>query len=388
MEYIKDCRIAWLVPSAEYGAYWPPILDGLNKQFRQLKFFTGKLWPKFDPNVPGASLIEVVGQTKFIEQTKTATGYNRGFIVASPAITYHLLRFKPHIVFASGFSLWTLLAIFLKPFLKWRLVLVYEGSAPNVDFRDSLIRLFFRRVMVKFADTFISNSCAGKKYLSEVLGVSAQNISATPYMVPDAQALLQKGNFNQSVDPQLNHPVFLFIGQVTQRKGLHLLLKACKSLEEQGYTNYTLLVVGDGPQRDELQTFCKEQGLKERVKWLGWIAYEQLGTYFQLADVFVFPTLEDTWGMVILEAMAFGKPVLCSQWAGAKEMLVDSQNGYLYDPNEIEDCTNKMRQFIENPALIPLMGERSRQLIAQHNPETAAYFICEVATTVMKLNLN
>jgi glycosyltransferase involved in cell wall biosynthesis len=88
--------------------------------------------------------------------------------------------------------------------------------------------------------------------------------------------------------------------------------------------------------------------------------------------------------MVVLEAMAFGKPVLCSQWAGAREMLVDGENGYLFDPNDTKQFTDHLRQFIENLNLIPTMGERSRQLIAQHNPETAAQFIHQVTTIVME----
>jgi glycosyltransferase involved in cell wall biosynthesis len=383
MKNTTDLRIAWLVPCAQYGAYWPPILDKLNERFRHLKFFTGRLWPKYNPDLPGTSVIEVIGKTKFIQQSKTETGYSRHFIKASPTIAYHLLQFKPHVIFANGFSLWTLLAILLKPIVKWRIVLVYEGSSPNVDFLDSPVRLFFRRAMVQYADTFVSNSYAGKNYLAEVLGASSRNISATPYMVPDAQALLQRVNRNQTIDLQLHSPVFLFIGQVILRKGLHLLLQACKSLEEQGYTNFTLLVVGDGPQRDELEIFSNQQDLKDRVKWLGWVAYEQLGAYFNLADVFVFPTMEDTWGMVVLEAMAFGKPVLCSQWAGAKEMIVDGENGHLFDPNNTQELTDLMRQFIDNPNLIPLMGNKSRQLVDQHNPETAAQFIFDVATNVM-----
>jgi glycosyltransferase involved in cell wall biosynthesis len=380
---VNPPRIAWLVPSAGYGAFWPPILHELSKQFKQFKFYTGQLWPRFDPQIQGTSVIQLVGKLKFIEHEQTATGYSRGFIVVSPAIIGHLLYFRPDVVFATGFSLWTAIAILLKPLGRWRLVLVYEGSAPNVDFRDSNFRLFFRRWMVKFADTFISNTQSGKHYLIDVLGVPESNIFARPYIVPDSKTLIQNLHNTKPIHLEIQHPVFLFVGQVIHRKGLHLLLSACVKLTERGYENFTLLVVGDGAQRQELEEFSLAQGLSDRIRWLGWVAYDCLGAYFQVADVFVFPTLEDTWGMVVLEAMACGKPAICSKWAGTSEMTIDGETGYLVDPHDIEELTNAMSRFIDNPELIPIMGKKSHETISEHTPEIAAKFLADVTIAVL-----
>jgi GT2 family glycosyltransferase len=380
---IDTPRIAWLVPSAIYGAYWPPILHALSAQFEQLIFYTGQLWPKFDPATPGTSVIQVVGQTQFIEQTQIDTGYSRGFLIVSPAIIMHLLQFRPQVVFASGFSLWTLFAILLKPLGWWRLILVYEGSAPNVDFRDSRFRLFFRRWMVKFADAFVSNSQSGKDYLTEILGVMPTNIYARPYMVPDKLTADRQIDESSSGQLNLRHPVFLFVGQVIHRKGLHLLLAACVQLQARGDRNFTLLVVGDGAERQELEEFSLAQGLSDRIRWLGWVAYDCLGAYFQAADVFVFPTLEDTWGMVTLEAMACGKPVICSKWAGTAEMTIEGETGYSVDPHNIEELANAMSRFIDNPELITMMGKKSYETISAHTPEIAAKFLADVTISVL-----
>lgn len=381
---LTNPRIAWLVPSAGYGAFWPPILHELSQQFQQFNFYTGQLWPRFDPQIPGTSVIQLVGKLQFIEQSPTDTGYTRGFIVVSPAIAGHLLRFRPEVVFASGFSLWTAIALLLKPLGRWRLVLVYEGSAPNVDFRDSRFRLFFRRLMVRFADTFISNTQSGKHYLIDVLGVPAANISAQPYIVPDSKTLIQTIDNTRSIQLELQHPVFLFVGQIIHRKGLHLLLSACVKLQADGYTDFTLLVVGDGADRQELEAFSIAEGLSDRLRWLGWVDYDNLGAYFQAADVFVFPTLEDTWGMVALEAMACGKPVICSKWAGTAELTIDGETGYLVDPHNIEALANRMSRFIDTPDLISTMGHTAQTSISQHTPEIAAKFLADVTTSVLK----
>jgi glycosyltransferase involved in cell wall biosynthesis len=116
----------------------------------------------------------------------------------------------------------------------------------------------------------------------------------------------------------------------------------------------------------------------------GWVEYGRLGAYFQQADVFVFPTFEDVWGMVALEAMVFGKPVLCSKWAGAAEVIVEGENGYIFDPYEPEGLAIAMRRFLDHPELIESMGKQSQQLISQNNPSSAAQFFVEVISYVVE----
>jgi glycosyltransferase involved in cell wall biosynthesis len=380
----NEVRIAWLVPSAEFGAYWPPILHELKKLILNTIFYTGRLWPRYDPEAPGTEVVEVVGDTQFITTQKIEMGYSRGYIKATPGIIFPLLKFKPQVIFASGFSIWTLVAIIFKPIGKWRRVLVYQSSSPNVDFRDSKVRSTMRRWMGKFADTFVSNSRRGKEYLVEVIGAAESNIFAKPYRVPDAKVLSQKLENNKSVSLSLPHPSFLCVDQVIYRKGIKNLLEACTILQSQGYSNYTVIIVGDGEQRPELEALTKEWGLEKQIVWTGWIEYGYLDSYFLEADVFVFPTLEDTWGMVVLEAMAFGKPILCSKWAGACEMIVEGENGYIFESYPSEGIANAMRDLIDCPEKLVFMGQKSQQLIAEHTPEEAAKLIADVTSLVLE----
>ena len=69
-----------------------------------------------------------------------------------------------------------------------------------------------------------------------------------------------------------------------------------------------------------------------RITWFGAVDYSQLGACYQTSDVFVFPSLEDIIGMVVLEAMVFGKPVLCSDQAGAKDMVRGRQKWICFQP--------------------------------------------------------
>ncbi len=372
-----NLRIAWLLPSAFY--YWQPAISKLAQIFPQTTVFTG-LWQGFAPGFENSFAVEVL-ERKVIQLTRTSTGYGNNFTYLSLNIINRLLRFKPHLIFTSSFGVWTMLALLLKPLAKWRVVIAYEGSSPSVDYRGSAPRLALRRAMVKAADALITNSKAGKAYLIDILKAKESNVFHQPYEVPATTALVGcTKEDKQSNLHQLQRPVFLFVGGIIPRKGLHLLLEACVVLQKQGYRNYTLLVVGDGAQRQELEAFSQTHELADCVKWAGRVNYGNLGAYFNSADVFVLPTLEDTWGVVVLEAMALGKPVLCSKWAGAAEMVIEGENGYLFEPQQPEELAKVMRRFIEQPNLSKSMGDKSQQLMAQHTPEVAAQFLAKVTS--------
>jgi glycosyltransferase involved in cell wall biosynthesis len=377
----ETTRIALLLPTVELGAYWQPVLLRLRKIYQHTILYTGRLWPDYDPTTPGSEVFKLVGETKPLATVQVPTGYDRAFIAASPAIIFHLLQFKPDVVFASSYSIWTVFALLLKPLCGWRVVIAYEGSSPNVDFRDSKFRTFCRKFMSKFSDTFITNSHRGKDYLVNILGIHPQNVFARPYMVPHSAALLEKST--PAPAPDSTQPiVFLYVGRLESRKGIQYLLESCALLQQQGQA-FKLQIIGTGIQRESLEAFAAQQGFAHCVEWLGWVDYGNLGQYFKNADVFVFPTLEDTWGMVVLEAMVFGKPILCSKWAGASELVQIGENGNVFDPYEPQQLAGMMSELIHHPNLIPQMGEKSKELMVTHTPQDAAQFFADITSYVL-----
>jgi glycosyltransferase involved in cell wall biosynthesis len=371
-------RVALLIPTVELGSYWRPVLNQLTKISQQVILYTGRPWPGFDPNDSATATVEVVGKTIRVTSNIDKTDYGGGYMRLSPKIVGRLLKFKPQAIIASGFSAWTILALLFKPLGRWRVVIAWEGSSPNVDFRNSKIRLLLRQIVAHFADAFITNSIAGAVYLTEFLGVDRQKIQARPYLVPDPQTLLGTSESRDAVNLNAQSPVFLYVGRIEERKGLYLLLQACNILRREGY-NFSMAIVGRGPQQEELVAYCQSHNLEDCVKWLGWVDYRQLGGYFQQADIFVFPSLEDTWGMVVLEAMAFAKPVLCSKWAGSSELITHGKSGLICDPHAPTEMAAMMRQLIEKPELISTMGRAAKETISQHTPEAVAQFLAEVS---------
>ncbi|MGL5082239.1 MAG: glycosyltransferase family 4 protein [Microcoleaceae cyanobacterium] len=377
---MNDLRVAWLLTSAFY--YWHPTLANFTKLYPQTKAFVTN-WRGYAPGFEDSFEFEIVGDRKVISLKKSAASYGDNFTYLPLNIVNRLLEFKPQLIFSNSFGMWTILSLLFKPIGRWRVVIAYEGSSPGVDYRNSPLRLTVRRAMVQAADACITNSQAGKAYLTEILQAKADHVFVHPYEVPAVQALTMNIQAHQPDLPALQAPVFLFVGSISQRKGLQFLLEACKILHQKKCDTYSVLVVGDGTQRAELKQFCREHDLDHRVYWAGRVEYGALGLYFDQADVFILPTLEDTWGMVVLEAMILGKPVLCSQWAGASELIVEAENGYRFDPRTPERLAELMQNFIQNPEHVAEMGRKSEQLMMQYTPEASAKFLDQVTTFVM-----
>ena len=377
----QDIRVAWLLPSLRLGFYIQPVFRELSILLSsQMRVFTGE-WPGFVPGCEDSFSLQIVGRTLYIKSPKSGiSGYGFGFGLPSLAIIPQILNFNPTVIFTNTFTLWTLVAIVLKPWKRWKVIVVYSGSSPNVDNQ----KLPLRKLMAPQMDAFITNSQAGKAYLVDTLQVQEEKVFARPYQIPDQQALQQvTEDSSQDLLGDLKRPVFLYIGQIVRRKGIPFLLEACSILEQKGYQNYTVIIVGDGIDREEVEGWSRDRGLADRVRWVGWVQYGELGNYFQVADVFVFPTLEDIWGMVVLEAMIFGKPVLCSKWAGAFEMIVEGENGYVFDPHEPEKLADLMSLFIQQPELIETMGKRSQVEITPYTPKSSAQFLSGVVKFVL-----
>jgi len=378
---MNQLRIAWLIPSAFY--YWQPMFREVTRRFPQTRIFAGK-WPGFAAGLEDTFTVEVVGERKVIPIIPAATGYGYSFTYLSLGIASRLLQFRPQLIFTSSFGMWTLLVLLLQPLGRWRVVIAYEGSSPSVDFRHSPVRLRLRQAMVRAAAACITNSQAGRRYLIDSLQAKPERVFVQPYEVAEAESL--SGEATPETEAYFQdrpRPIFLFVGGLIPRKGVQQLLAACRILQEQGCQNYTLVVVGDGPQRSQLEAFCQDHNLAERVVWTGRVNYDQIGACFRLADVFVLPTLEDTWGMVVLEAMAVGKPVLCSKWAGASELVVLGENGYVFDAQAPEELAALMRQLIDDPAAIAALGAAAQERMAAYTPAAAAEFLAEVTAFAM-----
>jgi glycosyltransferase involved in cell wall biosynthesis len=374
-DYIR-VKPVFLFPSLARGAYWQPVFAEFVKMFPQTVVVTG-LWEGFLDRYKDAFRVEVVGRTRFVKipLLKPHGHYPSGF-VQTPIIGLirTLPKIRPDVLFVSGFSFWSFLGALYKTLFRACLIVVYDGSSPSVDRQSSRIHRLWRRFLSRWADAFVTNTQAGRRYLMEFLGVPENQVFVHPYQVP-APDLWQ----NQNGRPSLDRVTFIYVGQLIPQKGLSYLISAVRILKEMELRKYwELWLVGDGSLRSNLESQVKDLGLQNRVRFLGKVKYDELGALLSMADVFVFPTLEDVWGVAPLEAMAMGKPVVCSKYAGASEIIEDGVEGFVVDPMNVKEVANRMLCFIENPSLIQEMGRNSKEKMQKFTPKHAAKFLSDV----------
>lgn len=148
----------------------------------------------------------------------------------------------------------------------------------------------------------------------------------------------------------------LFLGRIEERKGLIYLLQAYKILEKK-LINLRLIIVGDGPLKEDLEKWVKINKLKN-VIFEGKVPEEKASLYYRSCDIFCAPSIfGESFGLVLVEAMACGKPVVAFANEGYKEVLTGKGAQFLVKPRDYKTLAKKLEILIKNPKLREEMGQ-------------------------------
>jgi glycosyltransferase involved in cell wall biosynthesis len=151
-------------------------------------------------------------------------------------------------------------------------------------------------------------------------------------------------------------PNILFVGRLQERKRVDSLLRACAQLESKP----RLLIVGDGPEREKLQTLAQE--IYPRAEFIGAKHGTELQSYFREADLFVLP---GTGGLAVQEAMSYGLPVIVAQGDGTQDDLVRRENGWQIPPDNFEALVATMKEALSDGGRLRKMGAESYRIVKE-----------------------
>lgn len=152
----------------------------------------------------------------------------------------------------------------------------------------------------------------------------------------------------------------LFVGRLEERKGLIYLVKAFEILRKR-YNYLKLIVAGEGKERRKIENYARSNGLRD-VYFEGEVKREDLPGYYQDADICCFPSIYgEGFGMVLLEAMAAGKPVAAFSNEGYKEVLIGKGAEFLAAPRDIEGLAGRIEALIKDKSVREEMGKWGRQ---------------------------
>jgi glycosyltransferase involved in cell wall biosynthesis len=338
-----------------------PLYDGLAAHFDLLLLHGGAesnrdTWDDVGGMLPEARVVKAWGwQIRLARKVKDAT-FDYRYLHIRPGYLWHLLRFRPDVVVSNEMGFRTLLALFYGMMFHTP-VWVWWGGTLHTEHGIGSGKRFVRRIISRWASRWISYGRSSTEYLSS-LGIDQHRIIEIQNAVDERRFF----NSPEAAFQPPQRPVLLHVGQFTRRKGVELLLRAASILQKEG-AQFSLLLVGSGPEKTAAERLATELGLTN-VYFHAPRQPEDMPAVYRSADVLIFPTLEDVWGLVANEAVLSRLPVLCSKYAGCADELFDAD--CIFDPENSQEFTEKLRTAIAGGLPRPDLSRvrTSRQLVA------------------------
>ena len=207
-------------------------------------------------------------------------------------------------------------------------------------------------------------------YLS--YGVDENKLFSMPYTVNNDffQNLSNKEKENitrekEKLGLKKDLPIILYASKFIKRKNPVRLLESFASLSTNGKSpSAYLLYIGEGEEKQAIKNKIKEYGLEDNVKLLGFKNQSELPLYFTMCDVFVLPSNKEPYGLIVNEVLNCAKPIITTTEVGsAKDLIVHNENGFIYEPEDIESLSKYLKKFIDDDTLSETMGQKSLEKI-------------------------
>jgi D-inositol-3-phosphate glycosyltransferase len=246
----------------------------------------------------------------------------------------------------------------------------------HLDQREPDHRIDAERLVAQGVDRVICASRGEKELLGALYGVPQSRVTVVPCGV-DTEAFrpLNKVAARRRLGIPAKGPLVLFVGRIEPLKGIDVLLRAVSHLDGR----FRVLVIGgdgkDVARKSELAVLASELRIADRVKFLDAVPHHDLPLYYNAADICVVPSYYESFGLVAVEAMACGLPVIASRVGGLKETVLDGQTGYLVPWLCPEPFAERLELLLNNEPLRRSLGREARAAAER-------YHWSEVATRV------
>ncbi len=232
----------------------------------------------------------------------------------------------------------------------------YAGWSPAYEFGKRALQRFARRLHGR-----IAVSAAARHFIDRYFPGDYK-------VIPNGVDLRQHTGIQPFARWRDGTANILYVGRFESRKGVLYLLKAYRVLRKEGY-DCRLLLVGQGPQEREARRYVATRRL-QGVEFLGRVSDEDKARYFATADVFVSPaTGQESFGIVLLEAMAAGTPIVCSDIHGYKGVVRRGEQALLVPPRDPQALVDAISRLLADPELRARMGASGRERALQYSWE-------------------
>ncbi|MEH1945049.1 MAG: glycosyltransferase family 1 protein [Nostoc sp.] len=275
-----------------------------------------------------------------------------------PAIGYVLEKFKPDIIHVVNPAVLGLSGIFYSKILKIPLVASYHTHLPQYlqHYGLGMLEGFLWELLKGAHNQAALNLCTSTAMVEELTAHGIERVDLwqrgvdTELFHPDLVSVEMRSRLSK------NHPespLLLYVGRLSAEKEIERIKPILEAIPEA-----RLALVGDGPHRQALE----KHFAGTNTYFVGYLMGQELGSAFASADAFIFPSRTETLGLVLLEAMAAGCPVVAARSGGIPDIVTDGVNGYLFEPTaDVQGAIAATVRLLEQKQQRDIIRQNARQ---------------------------
>lgn len=223
---------------------------------------------------------------------------------------------------------------------------------------------------VKRADAIIAVGKTLRKWIIEELNTEPEKTFYVPNGIDPK--IFKPFNVNKSKE---NYTI-IYSKAITKQNGIDYLIKSLKFIKKR-FSNIKLIILGEGPLKEDMKRLAKSIGVRKNVVFLGRVAHHKVPYYLNSSDVYVMPTIningaQETFGISLIEAMACELPVISTAVGGPKEILEEGKRqmgkdvGIMIPQKDAEAIAEKVIYLLEHPDEARKMGKRAREFVLKN----------------------
>ncbi|WP_299819029.1 glycosyltransferase family 4 protein [uncultured Pontibacter sp.] len=258
---------------------------------------------------------------------------------------------------------------------------VHSGAFPVFFNNSNLVVKTCIRHFINTTDAVICLSDFWKGFFSQTF--KPKELLVLRNMVEHVSCENYTRRFENTGDGKV---IFLFLGMIREQKGTFDMVRAASMLDEKYKNAFEIWIAGDG-EVEALKRSISEHNLDSNIKYLGWLDGEDKNQVLRKANVLVLPSHFEGSPVSILEAMAYGMPIISSNVGGIPELVIDDYNGILNRPGDTAAIRDSFLFFLENKEQLKLFGINSLKISKKHHVSSVFPSICTVYSNMISTNL-
>lgn len=258
-----------------------------------------------------------------------------------------------------------------------------EESSKKANFRGAVFRRIIRRINNELVPNYISSfskrcdfvfapTPGMKEYLQKSCNVPSEKLVILPTGLENEEYEEDFANVKKIRNRYIKNGEFLFVSvsRISHEKNIEFLIEAMERLKQKTDIPFKLLFIGDGPDRERLEKYCKDAGLSE-IDFAGQMPNSSIKDYCRAADAFLFASKSETQGIVIIEALAVGTPVIAVDATGVRDIVKNEENGILTDEC-IDEYVRKLYSYMRGEKNIDNYSENAVSTALSYHEDNVA----------------